>query len=211
VGEGVGQPLGPWDRDIQGWVRDGSGKCPSKRAALLSGVQSAVHCTRSQLAAVRGREGVAQLVSRFKIRNISIIKRTCENNNKAKHYPQRNIGEVSVLLEYFAMWLGDWCPKGQISIKFDIRTLKMRPQSFPESSDTKRPMTSCSFPEPRKINRAVVKTPYNLFIEIFNCTLFNDTVSNWRTIAHSNGIQTMFHKILGLSISAIMFRLQWNP
>lgn len=58
--------------------------------------------------------------------------------------------EVSVLLEYFATWLGDWCPKGQMSIKLDIRTLKMGPQSFPESSDTKRPMTPCSFPEPWK-------------------------------------------------------------
>ena len=67
MGEGVGRPLGPSDRDIQGRVRDGSGKCPSKRAALLSGVQSAVHCTRSQLAAVRGREGGEQFV--FEIQN----------------------------------------------------------------------------------------------------------------------------------------------
>jgi hypothetical protein len=103
------------------------------------------------------------LFSRFKIRNISIIKRTCKNNNKTKHYQQRNTCDLSVFLEYFATWLGDWCPKGQMSVKLDIRTQKMGPQSFPESSDTKRLMTPCIFLEPQKTQLCSCENPKTIY------------------------------------------------
>jgi hypothetical protein len=87
------------------------------------------------------------LFPKFKIRDISIIQRTCKNNNKTTHYPHRNTFEFSVLMEYCAAWRGCWCPKGQISMTLNIRSLKTGPQSCPETSGTKHPMTPCRLPE----------------------------------------------------------------
>jgi hypothetical protein len=47
----------------------------------------------------------------------------------------------------------------QMSIKLGIRTLKMGQQRFPESSDTKSPVTPCSFPKPRKTQLCSCENP----------------------------------------------------
>lgn len=150
--EGVCQPLGPWDRDIAYRAEWETGRGNVHRSVQPRyhefNQRYTVHALNLQRPMVK--RAAHSLFPRFKIRNISIIKCTCKNNNKTKHYPQHNTFQFSVHMEHCAAWLGDRCSKGQISMTMAIRALKMKPQSCPERSGTTHPMAPCSFTEQRK-------------------------------------------------------------